>query len=76
MEHEFCHSLEDYLRRRTNIAQWVPREGLGRQDENLDFLRRAALVFARQDVQVAMRAVNEYRDSVGKRFDAVLAAAS
>lgn len=76
MEHEFCHSLEDYLRRRTNIAQWVPREGLGRQDENLDFLRRAALVFARQDVQVAMWAVNEYRESVGKRFDAVLAAAA
>ncbi|MFT5689720.1 MAG: glycerol-3-phosphate dehydrogenase [Planctomycetota bacterium] len=32
--HEACATLEDYLRRRTNIAQWIPRQGLGQNDEN------------------------------------------
>ena len=35
VEHEGCVTLEDYLRRRTNIAQWVPRLGLGIDDRNL-----------------------------------------
>ena len=37
-DHELCVTLEDYLRRRTNISQWVPRMGLGRNDEHRDAL--------------------------------------
>jgi len=33
---ESCVTLEDYLRRRTNLAQWMPRHGLGKSDEHLD----------------------------------------
>src|SRR6185295_4157850 len=27
VKHEMCWTLEDYLRRRTNISQWMPRGG-------------------------------------------------
>jgi len=36
--HEACATLDDYLRRRTNLAQWVPRQALGRSGENTDHL--------------------------------------
>jgi glycerol-3-phosphate dehydrogenase len=42
VEHEMCQTLEDYLRRRTNISQWVPRGGLGRHNENWNFLTEIA----------------------------------
>jgi glycerol-3-phosphate dehydrogenase len=42
VENEFCCTLEDYLRRRTNISQWVPREGLGFNNENVGFLGELA----------------------------------
>ena len=35
--------LYDYLRRRTNIAQWTPRLGLGRHGEYRDFLHQLAV---------------------------------
>ncbi len=41
-ENEACLTLGDYLRRRTNIAQWVPRLGLGRGDENLPEITKIA----------------------------------
>ena len=44
--HEMCWTLEDYLRRRTNIAQWIPNAGFGRRWENSADLRRLAAVFA------------------------------
>jgi len=34
IEHEFCCTLQDYVRRRTNIAQWLPGEGLGQNGEH------------------------------------------
>lgn len=42
VEHEYCLTLDDYLRRRTNIAQWVPRNGLGQHDEHLPIIRQLA----------------------------------
>jgi glycerol-3-phosphate dehydrogenase len=37
---ELCCTLEDYLRRRTNISQWIPRGGLGRNNENRIYLTK------------------------------------
>lgn len=74
--HEFCHTLEDYLRRRTNIAQWVPREGLGKHDEHLPFLRRIALELSDQNHRSAEAALSHYRQQVERRFDRVLAHAA
>ena len=69
--HEYCCTLEDYLRRRTNIAQWVPREGLGRADANLDHLRSIARTLAGDDA-AAEQGLDRYRTRVAERFDRVL----
>jgi glycerol-3-phosphate dehydrogenase len=73
-EHEFCHTLADYLRRRTNIAQWIPRQGLGRQDENLPQLRQIALELYEGDTPTADRELARYRRSVIDNFDQLLRA--
>ncbi|MGB7933553.1 MAG: FAD-dependent oxidoreductase [Gammaproteobacteria bacterium] len=71
-EREFCATLEDYLRRRTNIAQWLPREGLGRNGEH----REAILAVARElyvgDPAAAGEAVARYEETVTARFDTLL----
>ena len=71
-EHEMCWTLDDYLRRRTNISQWVPRGGLGRSDENLPHLLNLARVFAGSNPTMARAAVNTYRKRVQHEFDEVL----
>jgi glycerol-3-phosphate dehydrogenase len=72
---EFCCTLEDYLRRRTNIAQWLPRGGLGRHDENLPHLRAVCLALADGDGEAAEADLACYRARVAEGFDAVLDAA-
>jgi glycerol-3-phosphate dehydrogenase len=71
-EREFCCTLEDYLRRRTNIAQWLPREGLGRNGENQDALLAAAREFCDGDPAAAGVAVARYDETVTARFDTLL----
>ncbi len=70
--HEFCHTLPDYLRRRTNIAQWIPREGLGRSDENLPALERIAGMLCDGDRARAARQLGEYRAAVADGLDRLL----
>jgi glycerol-3-phosphate dehydrogenase len=40
VEHTQVRCLEDYLRRRTNIAQWIPVGGLGFNNEYLDDIKK------------------------------------
>lgn len=42
VEQEYCLTIGDYLRRRTNIAQWVARNGLGNHHEHLPFITQLA----------------------------------
>jgi len=70
-DRELCATLADYLRRRTNVAQWVPRGGLGRADEHARRLRDLAAAF-HPDPDAAVAA---YRAAVVAGFDRVLAAA-
>lgn len=72
MEHEFCYSLDDYLRRRTNISQWIAREGLGHNDEHLPAIRKIAIALAHGNAQNAARDVEHYREKVKKRFDSIV----
>lgn len=72
-DHEFCHTLDDYLRRRTNISQWVAREGLGQHDENLAEINQIALTLNHGDHDKAARSVRRYRERVRNDFDSVLA---
>jgi glycerol-3-phosphate dehydrogenase len=73
--HESCCTLEDYLRRRTNIAQWVPRGGLGRANEHRPQLVRIATCFCDGDAARARAAVEEYEFRVAREHDAVLGTA-
>jgi hypothetical protein len=65
--------LEDYLRRRTNIAQWIPRAGWGVRSENEEALRQIARVFCRTEgtVDEAMAACQR---RVREQHDDILAA--
>ena len=72
-DHEFVCTLEDYLRRRTNIAQWVPRGGLGRHDEHVERLRRLSLELMENDPARAEAELDRYRRQVAEGFDQVLA---
>jgi len=74
-EHEFCVTLEDYLRRRTNIAQWLPREGFGRNGENRDALLVAARELYAGDQTAAEEAVRRYEETVAIRFDKLVSEA-
>ena len=74
-DHELACTLEDYLRRRTNAAQWVPRGGLGRRDEHLERLRRLSLEIMGGDAARAEIELDRYRRRVEEEFDRVIARA-
>jgi hypothetical protein len=71
-EHEQCWSLADWLRRRTDIAQLVPRGGCGRHDEYREYLAKAALIFADGDEAQAEREVATYLNTVSNHQDRLL----
>lgn len=68
-QHQHCCTLEDYLRRRTNIAQWVVRGGLGENDIHAPFLRQAALELAQGDAVQAEQLFQDYRTNIIQNFD-------
>ncbi len=68
---ELCCTLEDYLRRRTNISQWMPRQGLGWKSEY-----RQTLVDAATEIDgmsgKADEIVDRYEKTVRDGFDRLL----
>jgi glycerol-3-phosphate dehydrogenase len=66
LEHTQCHTLADYLRRRTNIAQWVPRGGLGRSDEHRQHVLAIARTFS-PDEPTAQLTVDQYAASIDRQ---------
>jgi hypothetical protein len=66
--HESCCTLEDYLRRRTNIAQWIPGGGLGENNVNAPLLKTIALQIAEGDVVVAETLFDNYCEKVKDDF--------
>lgn len=71
-ENEMCWNLEDYLRRRTNISQWIHRGGLGAENENLPHLASLASTFVNHDPVGTKSAVESYQRKIAEEFDAVL----
>jgi glycerol-3-phosphate dehydrogenase len=73
VEREMCWTLEDYLRRRTNISQWIPRGGLGRNSEH-----RASLIRMAEDLPLTQNrpedAVRAYEQKIINQMDQLLAA--
>jgi glycerol-3-phosphate dehydrogenase len=62
-DREFCVTLDDYLRRRTNIAQWTPRMGLGNDGGRREKLLGIARVFTNTSEE-AVEMVNAYERRV------------
>ncbi len=71
-DHEQCWSLADWLRRRTAIAQLVPRGGCGRHGEFRNHLANAALIFADGDAAQAQHDLASYLNAVSDRQDRLL----
>jgi glycerol-3-phosphate dehydrogenase len=69
VSNEFCCTLEDYLRRRTNISQWIPREGLGFQDENLEYLKNLSSRLPEYEGKNHDSHLRQYMSKVRGRFD-------
>ncbi len=65
-----CVTLEDYLRRRSNIAQWVPRMGLGHGNAHVQEVTQLAHLFhGPHGAQAAVNSLQQQAD----RQDALLA---
>lgn len=67
--YEMCWTLDDYLRRRTNIGQWVPRGGFGHNDEYLQDIERIAHVLHPNNPGKAQDDIDAYRAKVLSNFD-------
>ncbi len=72
-DYEFCLTLEDYLRRRTNISQWRPRRGLGPNNESMSELRAIAREFTDSD-RAADQMLADYISQVQVDHDQLLKA--
>ena len=70
---ELCCTLDDYLRRRTNIAQWIPRGGFGRNDAYAPVLGGIALQLANGSNAVAAKLLDSYRRKVSDDVGVLLA---
>jgi glycerol-3-phosphate dehydrogenase len=73
-EHEHCRTLDDYVRRRTNIGQWIPCGGFGRHDDHADALRSCARAIHRGNEAAALRDLAAYRARVAAEADLLAAA--
>ena len=71
-DNEYCFTLDSYLRRRTNISQWIPRCGLGRNGENTETLRQISLELFNGDEKKASHEVEDYLRKVSTQYDAIL----
>jgi len=72
MKNEFCCTIEDYLRRRTNIAQWVPREGMEKENGNAGHILGLLETLHGADREKAHSELAAYTAKVKVRFDDVI----
>lgn len=62
-EHLHCRTLEDYLRRRTNVAQWIPNAGWGREFEHAESIHHIASSIY-QDPEITSQEVENYKEKI------------
>jgi glycerol-3-phosphate dehydrogenase len=67
-DHEYCLTVEDYLRRRTNISQWSARNGLGRDNENLVTVREIIKRLPQRPGLMAEAALEQYISTTDRLF--------
>lgn len=72
-DHEFCVTLDDYVRRRTSIAQWTPRMGLGADGGGRAALLDVAKKLVPSDDDTAAETmVRAYEERVRSNYDPLL----
>jgi len=71
-DYEPCCTLDDYLRRRTNISQWVSHEGMGLHRENASVLKEIAAEINGGNLSLAEKEVAMYAENVGRRRERAL----
>jgi glycerol-3-phosphate dehydrogenase len=71
-EHQMCWTLDDFLRRRTNIAQWIPRGGFGRTNEHAGTLLSVARHFVLSPQTRADEIINAYQRRIRRDHDQIL----
>lgn len=59
--HEHCRTIEDYVRRRTTIAQWVPCGGFGRRGEHAAAMHELASAVHQGDDAAATLDLERWR---------------
>jgi hypothetical protein len=69
---EMCCTLEDYIRRRTNISQWIPRGGFGFKNEYRNDLLSIAMNL-HHDATKAEEELKLYERKIKTEFDDVIA---
>lgn len=60
VDNQYCLTISDYFRRRTNISQWVPNQGLGKQYENLITLQKLCKSVLKDPIYVKQLLENSF----------------
>ena len=68
INHEYCLTVEDYLRRRTNIAQWAVRSGLGKDNKYHKSVLGIIRQMPERPGQTAEEILELYKSSTDKLF--------
>ena len=63
-KHLFCHDLESFLRRRTNLAMTIPNGGFGCSFEHTEELEKLSLIFCDQNKDQAKAMIQSYKESI------------
>jgi glycerol-3-phosphate dehydrogenase len=71
-DHEYCLTVDDYLRRRTNIAQWSARNGLGQDNENLGTIREIIKRLPQRPGLVTEAALEQYISVTDRQFASLM----
>ncbi len=66
MENQFCFTLDDYLRRRTNISQWIENNGFGLDNQFTDFIKKTCLTLCLDNTTLGQQHFEFYQASLKK----------
>ncbi|MDE1464312.1 FAD-dependent oxidoreductase [Spartinivicinus poritis] len=69
MDNEYCLTLEDFLRRRSNISQWVHRGGMGIADANLSSIEHISKIIEKENAEIAL---TNYKNKIHQEYDKLL----
>lgn len=66
MENQFCFTLDDYLRRRTNISQWVENNGFGIGNQFNELIKKICLTLCLENITLSQQHFEFYNTLFNK----------